>query len=201
MMESLRNRFKIEDVEVALEDAITLARAGEKAEASFLLEQVVELVPENELAWRWLAWCATSKEERIHALQQVLAINPSNKKARRLLADMQETRAQMVWELRNEKYVRAVVIGVVVLLVLGPLLSWGLGAYRESRRRNLEAAVSTSEAAKVEAMRTATARAWIVPTWTPGPTRTPRPTSTRVVQQTPEAGAETAPAPSATASP
>jgi hypothetical protein len=185
-MEDLRERFTIQDVEAALQEAVALARAGEKSAAREALQWIVEIEPGSEGAWRWLAWCATTRAERADALRRVVAINPANSKARQLLSTMEEPEWHMLWELRDHRYTRVVVTAIAVLLVLTVGLPLGLGAYRESHRRHVEAALYTSEVRKVEAMQTATARAWIIPTWTPGSiTRTPSPTNTRVVPQEP----------------
>jgi hypothetical protein len=184
-MNDLRDLFSLQDVEGALQEAIAQARSGEKDEARFVLQQIVEAEPHNELAWFWLAWCATSKAERIEALQQVVEINPANARARRILDSLQEPIWGPLWELRHHRYTRPVAIGAIALVLLAIILPLGLRAYRTSYRRSLESAVVTSEALKVKAMQTATAGSWVVPTWTaePTPTRTPSPTNTLVVPQ------------------
>jgi type II secretory pathway pseudopilin PulG len=193
-MEHLRNLYTVRDVEGMLEQAISLARSGEKEEARELLERIVETDRDNELAWQWLALCAASRDDRIRALEQVVAINPTNTKARRVLAQMQEspwhTLRLLLEEIRYHRYTRPVAIGVVAVLALALTLSLGLRIYRSMYRRHLESAVINSEARKLEAMQTATARAWFVPTWTPAPTRTPSPTNTLVVPQEPSTSME-----------
>ena len=62
--------------------AIAAIEAGRKDQGRFLLELVVDDDPGNELAWYWLAWCATKRDDRLHALKRVLEINPDNSKAR-----------------------------------------------------------------------------------------------------------------------
>ena len=193
-MEDLRKLYTVKDVDAALEQAISLARSGEKEQARELLQRIIETERDNELAWRWLAVCAASRADRIHALEQVVAINPTNSQARRVLAQMQEspwhTLRQLLEEIRYHRYTRPVAIGIVAVLALGLTLSLGLRIYRSMYRRHLESAVINSEARKMEAMQTATARAWFVPTWTPAPTRTPSPTNTLVVPQEPSTSME-----------
>lgn len=67
-------------MENSLNRAIALARAGDKVAARTLLRQIVdiEVEPDNEVAWGWLAHCAENLEERRLALARVVAINPNN---------------------------------------------------------------------------------------------------------------------------
>lgn len=61
-----------------LKHAISLAKKGEKEPARQILVQIVEVEPDNELAWLWLADCAMSNEERRMCLMRALRINPNN---------------------------------------------------------------------------------------------------------------------------
>ncbi|NDJ75338.1 MAG: tetratricopeptide repeat protein [Chloroflexi bacterium] len=66
------------DVNTQLQEAITLAQSGQRAEARAILERLVAADPNLELAWLWLATVATSREQRIHYLERALALNPYN---------------------------------------------------------------------------------------------------------------------------
>jgi len=80
--------------EQLLQQAIEAARAGDRAEARRLLDQVVMLDERNEVAWFWLAAVADSVEEKRAFLAKVVAINPLNDRARRLLEQLESAAAQ-----------------------------------------------------------------------------------------------------------
>jgi len=72
-----------------LQRAIQAARAGQKVEARDLLLELVEVDPQNEMAWMWLSGLVESLEDRIIACENVLTINPANEKVRAYLAELQ----------------------------------------------------------------------------------------------------------------
>jgi hypothetical protein len=61
------------------------ARAGDKATARVLLEQVVSKDQNSEQGWFWLAAVVDDLTEKRTCLGNVLVVNPNNEKARRLL--------------------------------------------------------------------------------------------------------------------
>ncbi len=65
-----------------VQEGVALARAGDKSRARPLLRQAVELEPDNESAWLWLASVAESPQESLTILERVLALNPDNEQAR-----------------------------------------------------------------------------------------------------------------------
>jgi hypothetical protein len=79
------------DIASTLNQAITAARAGRKAEARRLLETVLDADERNEQAWLWLSGVVESEEERIICLENVLVINPDNQVARKGLAALRAT--------------------------------------------------------------------------------------------------------------
>jgi tetratricopeptide (TPR) repeat protein len=83
-----------------LETAIQAARGGRKVEARNLLINLVEVDPQNEIAWMWLAGLVDSLEDRIIACENVLTINPANEKARAYLEKLQH-RQQSLLENKN----------------------------------------------------------------------------------------------------
>jgi tetratricopeptide (TPR) repeat protein len=72
-----------------LQRAIRAARAGQKVEARDLLIELVDVDPQNELAWVWLSGLVDSLEDRIIACENVLTINPANEKVRAYLMELQ----------------------------------------------------------------------------------------------------------------
>jgi len=66
-----------------LEQGIAALKAGQKAEARHLLEQVVQQDKDNETAWLWLSGAVDTDRDRIHCLRETLRINPNNQHARR----------------------------------------------------------------------------------------------------------------------
>jgi Tol biopolymer transport system component len=67
---------------------IEAARRGDKATASRLLRQVVDITPNNEVAWMWLASALDNLLERKQALEQALRINPTNTRAQQALEQL-----------------------------------------------------------------------------------------------------------------
>ena len=61
-----------------LEQAVALAKSGDKAGAINLLRRIVANDPHNARAWGWLATCASTVDERRQALERVLEIDPEN---------------------------------------------------------------------------------------------------------------------------
>ncbi len=77
------------DIQAALTQAIAAARAGRKAEARHLLENILDQDERNEQAWLWLSGVLDDQEDRIICLENVLTINPRNETARKGLAALQ----------------------------------------------------------------------------------------------------------------
>jgi hypothetical protein len=80
-----------DDLERLLKDGVEAARRGDRATARKLLEQVVSLDEDNELAWIWLASTVNTLSERRACLQKVLQINPNNARAREALQNLGST--------------------------------------------------------------------------------------------------------------
>src|SRR5436190_17470618 len=64
--------------ESLLQAGIAAAKAGDIAQASKLLVQVVQADPNSELGWFWLGLCCTSPARREFCFQKVLAIDPQH---------------------------------------------------------------------------------------------------------------------------
>ncbi len=74
-----------DDIERLLNAGIQAAKAGNKAEARRLLEQVLDKDDNNEAAWMWYASVAETPRKRQICLETVLEINPNNQQARQAL--------------------------------------------------------------------------------------------------------------------
>jgi tetratricopeptide (TPR) repeat protein len=61
-----------------LKSAIRAARAGQRAEAHRLLQQVVASDPSSSMAWLWLAGVADGPDEALAALSRVEQLNPDH---------------------------------------------------------------------------------------------------------------------------
>ena len=61
-----------------LQQAIALAKSGDKAGARQLLESILQHEPNNETAWIWMTDVVESDYERRICLEKVLSINPGN---------------------------------------------------------------------------------------------------------------------------
>jgi tetratricopeptide (TPR) repeat protein len=60
---------------------IAAARAGNRSQARILLKHAVEIEPDSETAWMWLASTSEYPEELLVFLDHVLLINPKNLRA------------------------------------------------------------------------------------------------------------------------
>lgn len=66
--------------EQLLREAIQCARTGDRERAKNFFFEVIELDPENPIAWSWLVDLFDSLEDRIYACEKVLARNPGSLK-------------------------------------------------------------------------------------------------------------------------
>lgn len=73
------------EIQRKLQDGIAAARRGDRNTARRLLQDVIDVDPDNELAWIWMASCVTTLSERRNCLERVLEINPNNPRARQAL--------------------------------------------------------------------------------------------------------------------
>ena len=78
-----------QNVQKLLREGIEAARAGNKAEARKLFEQVVELDDKSEKGWFWLASVVETDEEKKVCLGNVLFINPNNERAQKAMDQLQ----------------------------------------------------------------------------------------------------------------
>lgn len=124
-------------VEELLKKGIDAARAGDKANARALLEQVVELDEHSEKGWFWLAAVVDDPDEKRVCLGNVVVINPENKRAQRLLAQLEggmapepaDDRAALLAEAGINRRVvyLAIGLGVVAIIALIAVLAVALG--------------------------------------------------------------------------
>jgi tetratricopeptide (TPR) repeat protein len=59
-----------------VEDGIRLARRGQRAEAEAIFRRLIQIAPENEDGWLWMAWLADSREESLRYLREGLRFSP-----------------------------------------------------------------------------------------------------------------------------
>ena len=75
--------------DLLLAQGIAAARAGDKTAARRLLTQVIQDDPGSEAAWLWLSSVLETPQGRAHCLHQVLALNPRNQTAQKGLAALE----------------------------------------------------------------------------------------------------------------
>lgn len=83
-----------QELHALLQQAIELARTGEKGRARALLEEVIRADEYNEVAWMWMAAVVEHDGQRREALEIVLEINPENARAREALDRLGGPRAR-----------------------------------------------------------------------------------------------------------
>lgn len=71
-----------------LQQAIQLARSGDKQKAQYLLAQTLQEEPENAQAWYLLSLLVDSESKQTAYLQRVLALDPTHEKAQARLAEL-----------------------------------------------------------------------------------------------------------------
>lgn len=79
----------------ALQKAIKLAEAGDKAGARHALIKILKAQPKNDEAWVWMAQVVESERLRQESLQEALKHNPQNWQARQALKLMS---GELAWE-------------------------------------------------------------------------------------------------------
>jgi hypothetical protein len=66
------------DVSRLLEDGIALAREGERREAQAAFRRVIQIAPELEDGWLWMAWLAETREQGLGYLREGLHFVPQS---------------------------------------------------------------------------------------------------------------------------
>lgn len=80
-----------DDIQQKLRQGVEAAKRGDRVTARRLLEQVVQVDDNNELAWMWLASAVNTVAERRACLERVLQINPKNERATEALRRLEST--------------------------------------------------------------------------------------------------------------
>ncbi|MEW5871452.1 MAG: tetratricopeptide repeat protein [Chloroflexota bacterium] len=75
-----------EMTEQLIQQAVTEAKAGNKANARAILSRVVKQEPKNARAWYFLSQVVEEREQAIHCLKKSLELNPDNARAKERLA-------------------------------------------------------------------------------------------------------------------
>ena len=73
-----------------VQQALTAARNKHELTARDLFLEVVQVNPQNELAWMWLSGLLDELDDCILACERVLEINPYNEQIRKYLSQLQE---------------------------------------------------------------------------------------------------------------
>ena len=108
-----RNLNDSPNLEDLLQLGIQTARAGNKANARMIFEQVLAQDQENERAWLWMAAVAETPTDRIRYLNTVLRLNPNNAVAKK---ELERIRHRL--ESSNTQVIRYGLMGLGVFLVL-----------------------------------------------------------------------------------
>ncbi len=105
------------DPEELLNIGIQAAKAGNKATARVIFQQILDQDRKNERALLWMGSVAETPEERIRYLRAVLRINPRNKTAQKYLAKLEQASSES--DRRLVKYgLIAAGVAVVILIVV-----------------------------------------------------------------------------------
>jgi WD40-like Beta Propeller Repeat len=74
-----------DNLQQKLREGIAAAQQGDKTAARRLLQQVLSVDRNNELAWMWMASVVETADEKRSCLERALKINPNNQRAREAL--------------------------------------------------------------------------------------------------------------------
>ncbi len=70
----------LKNTPLTFENAVALARKGDTIAARLLFKQLVVQEPDNALAWVWLAFVASTIEEKRAALRKALSLTPEDRR-------------------------------------------------------------------------------------------------------------------------
>ena len=204
---------------------IIAARTGDKNTARRLLTQVIQDEPDSEAAWLWLSSVLDTPQGRAHCLRQVLALNPRNQTAQKGLAALEAAQPAPTiiaqtppsevplpasvspaaewgarWRnlVRRQEFWQITLLGLAVVasILVGSLLYAVLVGNADQEQEPVAALMPSP---------TPWPRGTLRPTFTPTPTNTPTPTftftSTSTPTHTPTPLPTATPAPTATATP
>jgi hypothetical protein len=163
------------NTQVKLNRAIQLARAGDRARARRMLQEVVLEDRTSEAAWLWLASVSDDIDTKRKCLERVLQINPTNNTARDGLARIRAgAGAAAPRTLRNESFLAEnattlLIIGAAIIAAIA-FVSIIVNAVRDS------SLLSTGDLSPFEVSQGMTQTAAAIPTATD--TQTPAPTPT-----------------------
>ena len=88
-----------------IEQGVTTARAGDRAQARQLLQEAARLAPDNEWVWLWMSATVEGIEAQRECLHQVLQINPNNGLARNGLRFLNQLRAGQEWRAADAPWI------------------------------------------------------------------------------------------------
>lgn len=101
-----------------LRQGIEAAKAGNRAGARQAFERVVDIDPQNEKGWFWLASVVDTDEERKICLDNVLQINPANEKAR---ASLEKIDLRLKQKVETEEVVAGVSRKQITMIIGGAI--------------------------------------------------------------------------------
>ena len=86
-----------------LRQGVDAARSGRRLDARAIFMRVVEVEPQNEMAWMWLTGLVDDLEDKIIACENVLTINPNNKKVGAYLERLLQQKAAIAHQVVSER--------------------------------------------------------------------------------------------------
>lgn len=99
-----------------LQEALSLYRDGDKAQAAKLLAGIVQQEPNNSVAWYGSALCLDDPDKKNYCLKRVLSLDASHKKAQQLLEKLQAVQQQQPESQNSASYPRQTAVQKTVSL-------------------------------------------------------------------------------------
>ena len=130
-------------VEELLQQAVTQAKAGNKAEAKKILSQVVRAEPKNVRGWYFLSQVVEDKKQALYCLNKVLELEPGNERVEQRIRELEgqteltepsisgptsrliAPRTDAPQKKKSTPYLLMVVAGAIFVCVLLAILSGG----------------------------------------------------------------------------
>jgi hypothetical protein len=146
-----------ENIAELLQKGIDAARAGDRRAARAALERVVEIDPDSEKGWFWLASVMDTDEERCMCLRTVLKINPNNAKAKAALERIEARMQSLSYASQDEvapsvrRAQLTLILGAGMFIVLIAAISVLFLIVSENNRRAADAAATQAAFADMTA--------------------------------------------------
>ena len=132
--------------ETQFQQALAAARAGRRAEALVMLQQLVRQYPKNPRAWYLLSQVVEEKDRQVYCLEKVLELDPQNPQATGQLNKLKSTGPQLKPQTRRRKswpWIAGAMALLVVCSVGGVFALFSIYTGVQQAQADIQAAILT----------------------------------------------------------